>query len=223
MLLAEGRQIREGIYRSCTDGSGGADYEKWLVPLFKIPLVLNFQSSKIHALPLVDADPANRIRAESCDVSRFLYPGMCFLGSVDKQGRPPGDALLSNIPSGSRGTGSQETSEIGHVAAAQKQAATIGRIADELREPSNCLGFYFGCHGRQFPGADVGIYRSRQQFREHPDGSGGRGDVAVKSRMAVEQRVVKQQVGGALKQDTCRSAIFRKCSCCVQRCTDFIW
>ena len=141
-------------------------------------------------------DPMNRVGAESCQVSGFLDPCVSFRGGVDTQARPTGDALLANIPTGLRGAGSQEAREIGHVAAAHEQAAAVGRVADELREPSNNLAFHFGGHGRQFPGADIRVYGSRQQVREHADGSSAGCDVAIEARMAVEERVLKQQTGG---------------------------
>ena len=141
-------------------------------------------------------DPMNRFRAEASQVSGFLDPCVSFCRGVDTQARATGDALLANVPAGLRGAGSQEAGEIRHVAAAQQQAAAIGRVADELREPSNYLDFHFGGHGSQFPGADIRVYGSGQQVGKHTDGSGAGCDVAVETRMAVEKGVLKQQIGG---------------------------
>ena len=117
-------------------------------------------------------NPVNRVRAETRHISGFLDPGVSFRGGVDTETRAAGDALLSNVPAGHRGAGSQEARKIGHIAAAQEQAAAVGRVADELRKPSNYLAFDFGGHWSQFPGADIGIYGSGQQLRKHTDGRG---------------------------------------------------
>jgi hypothetical protein len=92
----------------------------------------------------------NRFHSESNQISGFLQPRVSFRGRVDTQARSTGHTSLADIPTGARGTGSQEASEIGHVAAAQEQAAAVCRVADELRESSNDLGFDFDRNGGQF-------------------------------------------------------------------------
>ena len=134
----------------------------------------------------------NRVRAETRQISGFLDPRVSFRGGVDTETRAAGDALLADVPAGHRGAGSQEAREIGHIAAAQEQAAAVGRVADELRKPSNDLAFDFGGHGSQFPGADIRIYGSGQQLRKHTDGRRTGCDVAIETRMAVEKGVLKQ-------------------------------
>ena len=152
----------------------------------------------------------NRFRAEAGEVSGFLNPCVSFFGSVDTQARAAGDALLANVPAGLRGAGGQEAREIGHVAPAQKQAAAIGRVADELREPSNYLNFYFSGHGSQFPGADIRVYGGGQQVGKDTDGSGAGCDVTVETRMAVEKGVRKQQIGGVPQQCVGIPALLRQ-------------
>jgi len=100
---------------------------------------------------------------------------------------------------------SQETREIGHVPAAQEQAAAVSRVTNELRDPSNCLRFDLGRHGSQLPGADIRVYSSCQQVPEHTDRSGAGCDVTIEPRMSVEKRVFKQQPGGLPQQ--CRGVL----------------
>ena len=119
VLLTERRQFRQRFDRAGTDGSRGADHEKWLIALVSVPPVADLQLIQVHASRPVD--PMNRFGSQSGQISGFLYPGVSLRGSVDTQPRPTCHALPANIPTGLRGAGSQETGEIGHVAAAQEQ------------------------------------------------------------------------------------------------------
>lgn len=159
---------------------------------------------------MASADPVNRVRAEACQVSRFLNPGVSLGGGVDAQPRTAGDAFFANVPAGLRGACRQEARQVGHVAAADEQTAAIGGIADKLCEPSNNLCFDFGGHRGKLPGADVRVHRGGQQVRKHSNGSRTRRDVAVETRMAVEKRVLEQQTRRIVQQSLGIASVLRK-------------
>jgi hypothetical protein len=62
MLLTECRQFRQRFDRASTDGSRGADHEKWLIALLSVPPVPGLQLIQVHTL--LPVDPMNRLCPE---------------------------------------------------------------------------------------------------------------------------------------------------------------
>ena len=149
----------------------------------------------------INWNPADRVGAESKKIRGLLNPCVRFAGRIRKQAlRFTRQAGLAYVPTGFRRARREEADEVGHVAAAHQQPAARGRIADELRDPSHGLRLDFSGHRRQRPGAAVLIHRRGEKITEHADGCGARRDVSEEARVAVEQRVLEQQIGGMGQQ-----------------------
>ena len=128
------------------------------------------------------------------DVGGLLNPRVRLGRRVDSEARRPtaADAALAHVPAGLRGARGEQADDVGHVAAADEQAAAVGRVADELGDPADGLRLDLRGRRRQRPGAHVRIDRRRQEIAEHADRRRRRRDVAEEARMGVEQRVLEQ-------------------------------
>ncbi len=140
VLLAERADDRQRIDGACTDRPGGADDHARHISRGDICLDLPAQGGHVHAEPGIGRDPPDRVGAEPADVRRFLNPGVCFRRSVDAgPSRAGGHAPLADMRAGPGRTRGKEAHEVRHVPAADEQPAAIGRVADELGDPSHCL------------------------------------------------------------------------------------
>ena len=106
----------------------------------------------------------------------------------------PGAAhpVLPHVPSRPRGARRQKTHDVGLIPATDQQAAALGRVANQLRDPADGLDFELGRGRREAPRAHVGVQGRRKKVAQDADRRRRRGDVAEEARMRVEQRVVEQ-------------------------------
>ena len=135
--------------------------------------------------------------------------------------KPPagvsGDTVLAHVPARLRGAGGEEADDVRHVAAADEQSAAIDGVADERGDPAHRLRLDLGGGRRQRPRAHVGVHRRGEKIAENPDRRRWRGDVAEKTRVAVEQRVLEEQLRRPFQQRPRLHPRFRKRPRQVQR------
>jgi hypothetical protein len=122
----------------------------------------------------------------------LLNPGVGFAGRVGDEVRGLG-AFGADGFAGLR-SGREEADEVGHVAAADEDAAAVGWVAEEIGDPADGLGFDFRAHGAEDPGADVGVDGGGHEVREGANGGCRGGNVAGEERVAVVEGVVLQKL-----------------------------
>ena len=71
-------------------------------------------------------------------------------------------------------------------------------VVEQFGDPANCLCFNFAGHGGKKPCADILIHGGGKQVAKQSDRRGRRSDISPEARMRIEQRVLKEKVGGAI-------------------------
>jgi hypothetical protein len=212
VLSARRGDLVQRIDSASAHGASGADDNARHIAGGSVRLELSSERRNIHAELRVGRNPADRRDAEPAQVRSLLNPGMCFDRPIyaESAARITGDTLLAHVPACLCQTRSQETDEIGHVAAADEEPAAIRRIADQLRDPPYGLRFDFRRGRRQDEGPDVRVDGGSEKVAENPDRRRRRGDVPEEARVRVEERMIEQKSGGLLQQRTRFRSLFRK-------------
>ena len=133
------------------------------------------------------------------DVRRLLNPGVRLFRAVARR-RVPSIPLVRTSHPRLRLPRSKKADEVRHVTAADKQASTIHGITQHLGDPANRLPFDFARHRRKQPRSNIGVDCGGQQLTQCADGRSRRSDVSPEARMAIEERVIEEQVSGMMEQ-----------------------
>ena len=63
-----------------------------------------------------------------------------------------------DLPAGLGRTSHQKTNEIGEVATTDQQSSTTRWVSDQLSDPADGLGLYFGGQRGKLPGTYIGVH-----------------------------------------------------------------
>ena len=196
MFPADTGDLRKGIDHARADRPCGADDEKRLMAEPPIGFDLTTEDIGVHPLLIVGGDPADGVGTEPKEIGGFLDPRVGFGRGIDEQLPPVArQPFLSHVPRRLRRAGRDDADEVGHVAAADQQAAAARRIANQLGNPADSLPFDLGRERRQPRGSNVLVQSGCQKIAEHPDRRRAGSDIAEKARMSVEERMVEEQRG----------------------------
>ena len=159
----------------------------------EISIDLRLELGRIHPHFSVHRNPSDGVSAESKQVGGFLQPRVRFGRRIHQQSLLAGQTLPAHVPRGLRRPSREDTDEVRHVAAAHQETAAPGGIPDELGNPPHRLRFDFGREWSEAKCADVLVDHRRQKIAERSERGGTRRDVAEKTRMAVDERMLEEQ------------------------------
>ena len=222
VFAADGGELGKVVDCSSADGACGAYDEEGFVAGCDVAAELFSEGGGVDLKLIVGRDPADRVGAETGEVGGLLNPGMSFFGAVDSKASAV-HAFGAYVPACFGLAGGEEADEVGHVAAADKEASAVGGIAEHLGDPADGLGFDLACHGREWPGSDVGVDGCSEEFGENADGGGRTGDVSPEARVAVEERVVEEEIGCLIEKRCGVGALLRDRAVGVEGLPDCSW
>ena len=181
-------------------------------PPARSPSIARLKRRHVHPKVGACLDPPDRVRAYARDVRRLLDPRVRFGGSIDHQLSPvdAADTIRANVPACACGPRREQADDIGHVAAADEQAAAARGISNQLGDPADGLRFDLGRGRRQSPRTDVRVQGGGQEVRKDSDRSWRRRDVAEEPRMCVEERVVGELPGQVGEECRRIDSLFRQ-------------
>ena len=146
--------------------------------------------------------------AEAQQVAALLRPTVGLAGAVDPEAPVVRQAVLAHVEAGIRRAGHGEPSEVRDRGPAHEQAAGGGRVAHQLRQPSDNPTLHL--RGALVVAAHVGVHRRGQQVGQHALGGAGAHDPAPEPGVHVAgavgqdrpaELVVYRGQGGRLARD----------------------
>jgi hypothetical protein len=131
-LVAEGADLVQRVDRARAHGSRRADGEERRRSLRPVLCDQLAESGNEQPLIVVRLDPTDRVGAQAEEVGRLLDPRVRLGRAVHTQRAvlARGHAVRAHVPRRAGPAGGKEADEVGHVAAADQQAAAVGRVAE---------------------------------------------------------------------------------------------